>query len=33
LRLLNDRLNSIEIISTRAKVLAARVGAMLSHLL
>jgi hypothetical protein len=33
LRLLNDRLNSTEIISTRAKVLVALVGAMLSHLL
>ena len=33
LRLLNDRLNSTDLISTRAKVLAALVGAMLSHLL
>ena len=33
LRLLNDRLNGTELISTRAKVLAALVGAMLSHLL
>ena len=33
LRLLNDRLNGTEIISTRAKVLAALVGAMASHLL
>ena len=33
LRLLNDRLTSTEIISTRAKVLAALVGGMLSHLL
>jgi hypothetical protein len=33
LRLLNDRLNSTEIISIRAKVLVALVGAMLSHLL
>jgi hypothetical protein len=33
LRLLNDRLNGTEIISTRAKVLVALVGAMASHLL
>jgi Ion channel len=33
LRLLNDRLITTEVFSTRAKVLAAMVGAMLSHLL
>ena len=33
LRLLNDRLSNTEVFSTRAKVLAALVGAMLSHLL
>ena len=33
LRLLNDRLSKTELISTRAKVLAALVGAMASHLL
>src|SRR5258708_7218097 len=33
LRLLNDRLNTAEYISTRAKVVAALVGALLSHLL
>jgi Ion channel len=33
LRLLNDRLGNTEVFSTRAKVLAAMVGAMLSHLL
>ena len=33
LRLLNDRLSNTEIFSTRAKVLVALVGAMLSHLL
>ena len=33
LRLLNDRLSGTELISTRAKVLAALVGAMASHLL
>ena len=33
LRLLNDRLSNTEVFSTHAKVLAALVGAMLSHLL
>jgi len=33
LRLLNDRLSNTEVFSTRAKVLAAMVGALLSHLL
>ena len=33
LRLLNDRLNGTQIISSRAKVLVALVGAMASHLL
>lgn len=33
LRLLNDRISRVEIVSTRAKVLVALVGAMCSHLL